>query len=503
MCTNTKYKGGLLMNSYSIYQDIAERTGGDIYIGVVGPVRTGKSTFIKNFMELAVLPNIKDEYKKNRAQDELPQSSNGRTIMTTEPKFIPNEAVEVTLDNIKFNTRMVDCVGYLIDGAIGHMEGEVPRMVNTPWFEEQIPFTEAAELGTKKVIEEHSTIGILVTTDGSVTEIPRESYISAEERVVSELKSQNKPFVIILNTGNPNSENTLSLCSELEKKYDAPVKAVNCANLRNEDINEIMGKILYEFPINEIDIELPNWLETLDSSHPLHKNILDMVKSNFKDMQNLRQIQNSLTNMQNDETIGSVDLNSIRLGAGIADINISINKDLFYKILSEISGIEVKEEGELFGIVASLAQSKKNYDKIAIALNDVKRKGYGIVNPSIEDLSLEEPEIIKQGSKFGVKLRAKAPSLHIIKAEIETEISPIVGSEKQSEELVDYLMKEFEGDPTSIWQSNIFGKSLHELVNEGLQTKLMKMPEEAQCKLQETLEKIINEGSGGLICIIL
>lgn len=491
------------MNSYSIYQDIAERTGGDIYIGVVGPVRTGKSTFIKNFMELAVLPNIRDDYKRARAQDELPQSSNGRTIMTTEPKFIPNEAVEVTLDNVKFNTRMVDCVGYLVDGAIGHMEGEVPRMVNTPWFEEQIPFAQAAELGTKKVIEEHSTIGILVTTDGSVTEMERDNYLRAEERVVSELKTQNKPFVIILNTANPSSENTKSLCSELEKKYDAPVKAVNCANLRADDINEIMGKILYEFPINEIDIELPSWLETLDSSHSLHRNIFEMVKNNFKDMQNLRQIQNSLNNMQDNEIVDTIELKEIKLGLGIANVSISINKELFYKILSEISGMDVKEEGELFGIVASLAQSKKSYDKIAMALNDVKRKGYGIVTPNIEDLSLEEPEIIKQGSKFGVKLRAKAPSLHIIRAEIETEVSPIVGSEKQSEELVDYMMKEFEEDPKQIWQSNIFGKSLHELVNEGLQTKLMKMPEEAQCKLQETLEKIINEGSGGLICIIL
>lgn len=491
------------MNNYSIYQNIAERTGGDIYIGVVGPVRTGKSTFIKSFMERAVLPNITDEYKRARAQDELPQSSNGRTIMTTEPKFIPNEAVEVSLDNVKFNTRMIDCVGYLIDGAIGHMEGETPRMVSTPWFENQIPFSEAAELGTKKVIEEHSTIGILITTDGSVTDIPRQDYEKAEERVANELKAQNKPYIIILNTSNPSSENTKTLCGNLEEKYDAPVKAINCANLTNEDINEIMGTILYEFPVNEIDIDLPKWTETLPNEHQINTNILNMVRNKFKNIQNLRQIQNMLDSMESAEEIENIDVDSIKLGEGIAKININIKKDVFYKILSEMSGIEVKEEGELFGIVASLAQSKKSYDKIEMALNDVKRKGYGIVTPNIEDLSLEEPEIIKQGSKFGVKLRAKAPSLHIIKAEIETEVSPIVGSEKQSEELIDYLMKEFEDDPTKIWQSNIFGKSLHELVNEGLQTKLMKMPEEAQCKLQETLEKIINEGSGGLICIIL
>lgn len=491
------------MNSYSIYQDIAERTGGDIYIGVVGPVRTGKSTFIKNFMELSVLPNIKDEYKRARAQDELPQSSNGRTIMTTEPKFIPNEAVEVSIENVKFNTRMVDCVGYLIDGAIGHMEGESQRMVNTPWFENQIPFAEAAELGTKKVIEEHSTIGVLVTTDGSVTGIDRNEYIKAEERVADELKMQNKPYIIILNTNNPNSENSKKTCEELENKYDAAVIAVDCANLSSEDINKIMGKILYEFPINEIDIELPKWIETLDEEHPLNKEIFEMIKTNFRNMQNLRQIKNLINEMPKSENIEKIDINEIKLGDGIANLDICVKKELFYQILSEMSGIEVKEEGELFGIVASLAKSKKSYDKIEMALNDVKRKGYGIVTPNIEDLSLEEPEIIKQGSKFGVKLKARAPSLHIIKAEIETEVSPIVGSEKQSEELVDYLMKEFEGDPTKIWQSNIFGKSLHELVNEGLQTKLMKMPEDAQCKLQETLEKIINEGSGGLICIIL
>ena len=450
-----------------------------------------------------MLPNITDEYKRARAQDELPQSSNGRTIMTTEPKFIPNEAVEVSLDNVKFNTRMIDCVGYLIDGAIGHMEGETPRMVSTPWFENQIPFSEAAELGTKKVIEEHSTIGILITTDGSVTDIPRQDYEKAEERVANELKAQNKPYIIILNTSNPSSENTKTLCGNLEEKYDAPVKAINCANLTNEDINEIMGTILYEFPVNEIDIDLPKWTETLPNEHQINTNILNMVRNKFKNIQNLRQIQNMLDSMESAEEIENIDVDSIKLGEGIAKININIKKDVFYKILSEMSGIEVKEEGELFGIVASLAQSKKSYDKIEMALNDVKRKGYGIVTPNIEDLSLEEPEIIKQGSKFGVKLRAKAPSLHIIKAEIETEVSPIVGSEKQSEELIDYLMKEFEDDPTKIWQSNIFGKSLHELVNEGLQTKLMKMPEEAQCKLQETLEKIINEGSGGLICIIL
>ena len=491
------------MEAYHIYQDIAERTGGDIYLGVVGPVRTGKSTFIKNFMELAVLPNMKDENQKLRAQDELPQSSNGKTIMTTEPKFIPNEAVEVVIDNIRFRTRLVDCVGYLVDGAIGHMEGEMPRMVNTPWFEEQIPFTQAAEIGTKKVIEDHSTIGIIVTTDGSVTDMTREQYIPAEERVVMELKNQKKPFVILLNTSSPEAQNVKNLCLEMENHYDAPVMAVNCANLTMEDINEMMGMALYEFPINEIDITLPSWTDMLDENHPIQQNMLNIAKNNFQNMNNLRQMKNIIKELPLGEEFDSITLDEIRLGEGIADFNVKIKESVFYQVLSEMSGITVKEEGELFGVVASLAKRKKAYDKIALALEDVKRKGYGIVTPNMEELTLEEPEIIKQGSKFGVKLKAKAPSLHIIKAEIETEVSPIVGSEKQSEELIDYLMKDFEEDPIKIWNSNIFGKSLHELVNEGLQAKLMKMPEEAQCKLQETLERIINEGSGGLICIIL
>lgn len=492
------------MDNYTIYQDIANRTNGDIYIGVVGPVRTGKSTFIKNFMELAVIPNIKDDYKRERAKDELPQSSNGRTIMTTEPKFIPNEAVEMTLgDNVKFKTRMVDCVGYLVKNALGYMEDNLPRMVNTPWFEEQISFEEAAEIGTKKVIDEHSTIGILVTTDGNVTGIAREDYIEAEERVVKELKVQGKPFVIVLNTNIPNAPETIELANNLQEKYDAPVVIIDCANLSDTDINNILSKILYEFPVNEIDIDLPNWVDTLDDSHWLKTSIMNIIKTSFKDVKNLRQIDSVMGVASNNDIVDKVSITEIKLDVGIIRINLELDKELFYKVLTEISGIDVKEEGDLFGIVTELAQSKKSYDKIAMALNDVKRKGYGIVTPNIDDLSLEEPEIIKQGSKFGVRLKAHAPSLHIIRADIETEVSPIVGSEKQSEELVNYLMQEFEGNPTDIWKTNIFGKSLHELVNEGLQNKLYKMPEDAQCKLQETLERIINEGSGGLICIIL
>lgn len=492
------------MDNYSIYQDIAVRTGGDIYIGVVGPVRTGKSTFIHNFMDLAVIPNISDEYKRERAKDELPQSASGRTIMTTEPKFIPNEAVELTIgENIKFKTRMVDCVGYLVKNAIGYMEDDVPRMVNTPWFENQIPFEEAAEIGTRKVIEDHSTIGILVTTDGSVTGIERNDYIEAEERVARELKQLNKPFVIVLNTNIPNADETLKLANQLEEKYDSPVVIVDCENLKEEDINQILSKILYEFPVNEIGIKLPTWVDSLSETHWLRNDVFNIVKTNFKGIKNLRQIDFTLNHIFDHDIISNVCIQEIKLDTGCAKIKIDLDEQLFYRVLTEISGIDVKEEGDLFGIVTELAQSKRSYDKIAMALEDVKRKGYGIVTPSMDELTLEEPEIVKQGSKFGIRLKAKAPSLHIVKADIETEISPIVGTEKQSEELVKSLLKEFEDDPKQIWESNIFGKSLHELVNDGLHNKLNKMPEDAQCKLQETLEKIINEGSGGLICIIL
>ena len=491
------------MEKIEVIKNIATRTGGDIYLGVVGAVRTGKSTFIRRFMENLVIPNIQDEFERKRALDELPQAASGKMIMTTEPKFVPANAAKIMIDEFSANIKMIDCVGYLTKNAIGHLEGDVPRMVSTPWFEKEIPFEEAATLGTKKVIDEHSTIGILITTDGSVTEFDRDDYIESEEKVATQLKSQNKPFVIILNTNNPASNDTKNLCSDMCKKYDAPVLPINCANLSENDINEILGNILYEFPVNEIDINLPRWVDNLDPSYSLRKDVLNLMKNKFSKMQNLRQIKNVLNDMENEEIIDRLKMGEISLGNGVTELDVSLDNNLFYNVLSDISGFNVSEEGDLFSIVTELAQSKRSYDKIEQALNDVKRKGYGIVSPNIEDLTLEEPEIVKQGSKFGVKLRAKAPSLHIIKAEIETEVSPIVGSEKQSEELVNYLLKEFEGDPKSIWQSNIFGKSLHELVNEGLQNKLYKMPEDAQCKFQETLERVINEGSGGLICIIL
>lgn len=493
------------MSNVDIYKDISSRTGGDIYIGVVGPVRTGKSTFIKNFMEMFVIPNIDSPYKQDRAKDELPQSAAGKTIMTTEPKFVPNESVEITIDgNIKMKTRLVDCVGYLVNDAIGHMEGDLPRMVKTPWNDNEIPFIEAAEMGTRKVITDHSTIGLVVTTDGSITDIDRENYVQAEERVVRELKSINKPFVVLLNSSTPNSEETLSLRSSLEEKYNAPVVISDILNLKESDITSIFSRVLEEFPVSEIGFKLPAWFDMLDMNYPLKQDVISIVKDNFYNDTSLREINDVISKIKKDNVMfDSIDLDSANVEDGNVKIIMNINNSYFFKVLSEKSNIEIQNEKDIFKVIDDYSNIKAKYDKIAIALDEVNIKGYGIVTPSIDELKLEEPEIVKQGSKYGVKLKASAPSIHMIKADIETEVSPIVGSEKQSEDLVKYLLSEFENDPKQIWQSNIFGKSLHELVNEGLHNKLYKMPDEAQMKIQETLERIINEGSGGLICIIL
>ena len=455
-------------------------------------------------MDLVVLPNIQNTHKRERARDELPQSAAGRTIMTTEPKFVPNEAVEITIgDNLKLKTRLVDCVGYLVNNALGYMENEVPRMVKTPWSDEEMPFEVAAEIGTKKVITEHSTIGILVTTDGSITEIPREDYVEAEERVVKELKELNKPFVIVLNTNNPYSDYTKELSRTLEEKYQVAVIPTDCTNLNMEDVNDIFGKILYEFPVERINLNFPGWVDGLADEHPLKQELYINIKEAFKNTNAIKNINMGIERINSTEIVKQTTIKEINLGNGSVSLEISLNEELFYKVLTEITGVEVQNEADLFSTISNLAIVKKEYDKVAVALQEVKQKGYGIVTPTMEELILDEPEMVKQGSRFGVRLRAKAPSIHMIRADIETEVSPIVGSEKQSEELVNYLLSEFENDPIKIWESNIFGKNLHELVNEGLQNKLSRMPEDAQEKLQETLERIINEGSGGLICIIL
>lgn len=492
------------MENYEIYQDIAKRTQGDIYIGVVGPVRTGKSTFIKKFMELLVLPNIEDSYKKERAIDELPQSASGKTIMTTEPKFIPNEAVEISLEqNIKMKARLVDCVGYLVSPALGYLEENMPRMVKTPWSEEEMPFETAAELGTKKVITEHSTVGIVVTTDGSITDIPRGEYLEAENRVIEELKEYNKPFIILLNCQNPKDVYSIELAQDLSNKYHTTVIPVNCLELSIDDINSIFSQLLYEFSIERVQINYPKWINGLNRDSELKQTLFEVVKNSFDNVSKIKDLQNSYKKMEQCEYIRKVNLEEVNLGNGIVSIEADLEESLFYEMLTSITGMQIKNEGELFSCMNEFSKIKKEYDKLSYALHEVNERGYGIVSPGIEDLILEEPEIVKQGQRFGVKLKAKAPSIHMMKITTETEVSPIVGSEKQSEDLVKYLLSEFENDPKKIWESNIFGKNLHELVNEGLQNKLAKMPEEAQGKLRETLERIVNEGSGGLICIIL
>ncbi len=491
-------------NCNDIYKDIAVRTQGDIYIGVVGPVRTGKSTFIKKFMDLAVLPRIDNDFKRRRAMDELPQSAGGKTIMTTEPKFIPNEAVEISInDSAAFKMRMIDCVGYIVDGAQGYIEDEMPRMVMSPWSDEPIPFAEAAEIGTRKVISEHSTVGIVVTTDGSITDINREDYIDAESRVITELQELNKPFVVILNSVNPYDSHALACKKEIEDKFGVTVIPLNCMNLTEQDINTVMQNILYEFPVKEVGFNIPRWILSLDKTNPLKSSISETVFSNSDSMFKISDVMKLPDSLEECEYISSASINRVNAGEGIIEINIMVPDSLFYETLKEQTGFSIDDKRDMLDLLNKLSEMKKEYDKILPALTEVKQKGYGIVSPSLEELTLEEPEIVKQGSRFGVRLKASAPSIHMIRADIETEVSPIVGTERQSEELVHYLLNEFENDTKKIWESNIFGKSLHELVNEGLHNKLYRMPDDAQMKLQETLQKIINEGSGGLICIIL
>ncbi|MBQ7783092.1 MAG: stage IV sporulation protein A [Oscillospiraceae bacterium] len=487
-----------------IYTDIARRTDGDIYIGIVGPVRTGKSTFIKRFMEQLVIPNIESDYRRERAVDELPQSAAGKTIMTTEPKFIPEEAVEISVgENVKFSVRLIDCVGYIVPSSIGYIENEAPRMVMTPWFSEEVPFNMAAEVGTRKVITEHSTIGLVITTDGSISDIPRSEYEESEQRVIGELKSINKPFVVLLNCTDPESGRASAMAKELEEKYSTPVIPVNCLELSGKDIDNILRQVLFSFPIKEISISMPRWITGLPKEHWLKTEIYDTIKEAAEGIETVRDAQFIVDKIRECEDITYSDIRSIDLGRGCADISVTLKSELFYRVLGETTGIEIHSESDLLPLLKNLTDIRRKYEKIENALKEVEATGYGIVMPTIDELTLDEPEIVRQGGKYGVKLRASAPSIHMMKADIITEVSPIVGSEKQSEELVMYLLRDFEENPGKIWESNIFGKSLHELVNEGLHNKLYRMPVDARLKLQETLERIINEGCGGLICFIL
>lgn len=487
-----------------IYSDISKRTGGDIYIGVVGPVRSGKSTFIKRFMDTLVLPKINDEYVKQRAMDELPQSAAGRTIMTTEPKFIPEDAVELTMsDNIKMKVRLIDCVGYIVPSSVGYIEDEQPRMVMTPWYDEEIPFNMAAEIGTKKVITEHSTIGLVVTTDGTITSIPRDEYEEAEERVIDELKSLDKPFVVLMNTDNPKSPNAIALCTSLTDKYGVPVIPVNCLEMTEEEINNILSDILYEFPVCSVGIHYPSWINNLSHDNYLKSSLYTSIKENISTVTNIRSVGTFSEKLKENEYIESININSLDLSTAKIIIKIYVDNKYFYKILSESCNVEINDEKEMMSQFIDLINMKKQYERFGKALSDVEETGYAIVMPEMNELTLDEPEIMKQGGRYGVKLKAQAPSIHMIKCNTYTEVAPIVGSESQSQELVMYLLKEFEENPSEIWDTNIFGKSLHELVSEGLNNKLYRMPIDARNKFRETIERVINEGCNGLICIIL
>ena len=492
------------MEERSVYRDISRRTNGDVYIGVVGPVRTGKSTFIKRFMDTIVLPNIKDEGIYNRTLDELPQSSGGRTIMTTEPKFIPEESIEITLsDKANLKVRMIDCVGYIVDSALGYEEDEAPRMVKTPWFQEEIPFGEAAEIGTKKVITDHSTIGLVITTDGSISDLPRSDYAEAEARVINELKAINKPFIVLLNSIEPKSPETIALAGELAQKHQVPVLPVSCMELDENEIKRILAQLLFEFPIREINVDIPKWVVQLPKEHPIKSSIIQVIKSSASKVEKIRQVQEALNEIANCEFVEFSRLSNLNLGEGQATISVSIPGALFYKVLSDKTQLNITDECSLFDCISELSAKQREFDKIAMAYNQVQDTGYGIVMPTMEELTLEEPQIIKQSGKYGIKLKASAPSIHMMKVHTNTEVTPIVGSEQQSRELVSYLLKEFEENPVKIWDSNIFGKSVHELVTEGLNNKLYRMPADARSKIGETIEKIINDGCNGLICIIL
>lgn len=492
------------MEERNIYQDISKRTNGDIYIGIVGPVRSGKSTFIKKFMDTLVIPNISDETQRLRAIDELPQSAAGRTIMTTEPKFIPEDAVEVNIDNkASFKARMIDCVGYIIPSSIGYIEQDQPRMVKTPWYEEEIPFNMAAEIGTKKVITDHCTIGLVITTDASIGDIDRNEYEEAEKRVINELKEINKPFIVLLNSLYPESESVKTLAEKLSLEYEVPVVPINCSEIDENGIKCILAELLFEFPIKEVKINIPKWLNLLEKDHWLRNDIYSCIKNTAKEISKINELEKMTDSLLNCKYVKDAKISSIDLGSGCSFVDVNLNSDLFYKVIGEKTGIDIVDECSLMNCMMNLAKTRQKYKKIADAYEEVEQSQYSIIMPTMEELELEEPEIIKQNGKYGVKLKANASSIHMMKTNIQAEVTPIVGSEQQSEELVSYLLREFEENPSKIWESNIFGKSLHELINESLQGKLYRMPPEAREKIKETVERVINEGCNGLICIIL
>lgn len=492
------------MEKFDILRDMAERTGGEVYIGGVGPVRAGKSTFIRRFMELLVIPHIKDPHERERAIDALPQAGAGRLVMTTEPKFIPDEAVEVTIrDNVSLKVRMVDCPGYPVPGALGYEEDGIPRMVQTPWVEEPIPFPEAAELGTRKVVAEHSTMAMVITSDGSIVGLPRSAYAEPEQQLISELRELGKPFIVVLNTTRPDDPETTELAGEMESMYDVAVVPVDVANMDLDDLYLIMEQALYEFPVTEVNVKLPKWVDELGPEHWLHQKFADAVGAVVPGVKRVRDVDPCVNQLRAMDFVADVSLQALDLGLGKATLQMTAREDVFFQVLEDMSGYVMEGKHDLIRAMRELVVAKREYDRVADGLRELWQTGYGVVAPRLEDMKFEEPQLIRQGSRFGVKLRATAPTVHLIRADVETEITPVIGTERQSEELLRSLLDQFEDDPKKIWQAQLFGKPLEQLVKEGMQTKLYRMPEHAQAKLQETLTRIVNEGTGGLICIIL
>ena len=490
------------MDTFQLYKDMKARTNGEIYIGVVGPVRTGKSTFIKRFMDLLVLPNMTDEHAKTRTKDELPQSASGTTIMTTEPKFVPKEAAEISLaEDVTVKVRLIDCVGFMVEGASGHIENDVERQVKTPWFEYEIPFTKAASIGTQKVIHEHSTIGIVVTTDGSIGNLPRDSYVEAEEKTIHELQSIGKPFVLLVNSKKPYSEEAKNLAESLQEKYQTAALAVNCEQMKAEDVHRIMQQVLYEFPISEVEFYIPKWVEMLSRDHVIKQDLLKTVKYVMEKMGDIRSAANGVTEWESDY-IEKIQVERISMDNGVVHIQIQFEQKYYYEVLSELTGTMIKGEYELISVMKELSAMKEEYVQIKDAFADVKMKGYGVVQPRREEIHLEEPVIMKQGNKYGVKIHSEAPSIHMIRANIETEIAPIVGNEQQAQDLISYIKTESETED-GVWATNIFGKSVEDLVMDGMRNKIAMINDESQVKLQDTMQKIVNESNGGLVCIII
>ena len=490
------------MDTFNVYRDIKARTDGEIYIGVVGPVRTGKSTFIKRFMDLLVLPGIQDENVRMRTRDELPQSSAGRTVMTTEPKFVPKEAAPIALeDGVDVKVRLIDCVGFMVEGAAGHIEENGERMVKTPWFDQMIPFTQAAEIGTQKVITDHSTIGLVVTTDGSFGELGREAYVPAEEKTVAELKKLGKPFLLLVNSERPFSEEAQQLTQRLEEKYGVSAVCMNCEQMHREDIFRLLQKVLYEFPVRQVEFYIPKWVEMLDMSHPIKENLLENVRRYMEGIQKVKDVRRLQPELSGDY-IRSLQTDAIEMSDGSVRVRVDYDPAYYYQTLSELTGTAIEGEYQMIAAIREMSRMKQEYEQVLGALASVRMKGYGVVTPTRDEITLDEPVVIKQGSKFGVKIHSEAPSIHMIRADIETEIAPIVGSEQQAKDLIAYI-QENQKSEEGIWDTNIFGKSVEQLVEDGIRSKLVQIGEESQEKLQETMRKIVNDSSGGMVCIII